>query len=149
MQLSWLFSYICHGVTGSFELLAKLRFSHQIGHTCDSQRRKTRHYQLMWVLVTLMHSVLLSPLPFTTVCVIFIVNWFCPVADCITDPIIFCDDLLWDRPHCWRVQRHGRLLRAEKQVSWVILWRLPPLIMWLLASSATGEACSLLLLHLK
>lgn len=51
------------------------------------------------------------------VCLIFIVIWFCPVADCITDPIIVCDDLLWNCPHCWRVQRHGRLLRAEKQVS--------------------------------
>lgn len=39
------------------------------------------------------------------------------VADCITDPAVVCDDLLWDCAHCWRVQRHGRLIRAEKQVS--------------------------------
>lgn len=28
-------------------LLTKMHFSHQIGHTCDSQRRKTRHYRLI------------------------------------------------------------------------------------------------------
>ena len=40
----------------------------------------------------------------------------CPVADCITDPVIVCDDLLWYCPHRWRVQRNGCILRAEKQV---------------------------------
>lgn len=39
-----------------------------------------------------------------------------PIADCITDPTVVCDDLLWNCPHCWRVQRHGCFLRAEKQV---------------------------------
>lgn len=49
--------------------------------------------------------------------VIFPVMFFFLFADCITDLIIVCDDLLRYCPHCWRVQRHGRLLRAEKQVS--------------------------------
>lgn len=40
-------------------------------------------------------------------------NWYCT-----TDLIIVCDDLLWYCPHCWRVQRYGRLLRAEKQNIW-------------------------------
>lgn len=60
-------------------------------------------------------------------------------TDCITDPTILCDDLLWDCPHCWRVQRHGRLLRAEKQVGWVTPQHLPPLMMWLFVCLPQGK----------
>lgn len=37
-------------------------------------------------------------------------------ADCLTNVISICCDLLWYCPHCWRVQRHGCLFRVEKQV---------------------------------
>lgn len=42
---------------------------------------------------------------------------FFSFSDRITDVIVVCDDLLWYCPHRRRVQRHGRLLGAEKQVS--------------------------------
>lgn len=44
-----------------------------------------------------------------------------PVTDYIAGLIIVCDDVLRDCPHCWRVQRHGRFLRTEKQVSMILL----------------------------
>lgn len=40
-------------------------------------------------------------------------NWYC-----ITDLVIVRDDLLWYCPHRRGVQRHGRLLRAQKQNIW-------------------------------
>lgn len=39
-----------------------------------------------------------------------------PVTDCITDSFIVRDDLLRYRPHRWRVQGHGCLLRTKNQV---------------------------------
>ena len=59
-------------------------------------------------------------------------------ADCITDLIIVCDDLLRYCQHCWRVQRHGCLLRAQKQVSWVAAPS--PMIIRLFVSSAIRES---------
>lgn len=52
--------------------------------------------------------------------------WIVLFTDCITDPVVVCDDLLWYCPHCWRVQRHGRLLRAEKQVGGLAVEHLAP-----------------------
>ena len=39
-----------------------------------------------------------------------------PPPDFSPDFTVVCLDLLWYRPHRWRVQRNGRLFRAEKQV---------------------------------
>lgn len=38
------------------------------------------------------------------------------LADRTADTIVVCDDLLWHRQHCRRVQRYGRLIRIENQV---------------------------------
>lgn len=37
-------------------------------------------------------------------------------ADRTADTIVVCDDLLWHRQHCRRIQRYGRLIRIENQV---------------------------------
>lgn len=74
---------------------------------------------------------------------------FCILVDCITDHLVVCDDLLRYCPHCWRVQRHGCFLRAEKQVGWALGQHLHPLTMWLFLSPVTGETCCAPLLQLQ
>lgn len=61
------------------------------------------------------------------------------LADCITDHPVICDDLLRHRPHCWGVQRHGRLLRAEKQVGCALGHHVCPLIVGLFLPTYTGR----------
>lgn len=38
----------------------------------------------------------------------------CLSADCTTDLTVLRHDLLWYRPHRWRLQRNGRVLRTEE-----------------------------------
>lgn len=104
-----------HTICGLYVInMISLFCTFQIGHICDSQRRKMRHYQLMWVTLKILVS---YSLYFTTYLIQLF--HFYLFADCITDPIVICDDLLWYCQHCWRIQRHGRLLRAEKQVGFL------------------------------
>lgn len=85
----------------------------KIGHICGWQRRKTRHYPLMWV--SLKHPsvkfvhILQKQLKTCR-------QLFCMFADRAADIVVVCDDLLWYRQHRRRVQRYGRLVRIENQV---------------------------------